>query len=394
VSRLLLCLVLGCGTQPDPICEDFNREMKACFGDQFEPIACDQISRADLVNLTEAAEDLSCEENGWALPIDGDLLSASCRLTGVGCVGAVNELPVFSPANHPVVLVNGIDVSPFFQYSDRIVRTMRELGGHDVHLALDTPYETPQRRAQDLWARIRELKRETGAEKVNLICHSLGGLDCRYLVSPNGLHWEVDASHEEIAGSVASITTVSTAHRGTPIADAALGYLAEGDALDAAQRLATSFGDAFTPDDIEEDVRLRASLQALTTIEAAAFNAQIVDAPGIYYQSWAGFSAPYGVPLLGHDEALEQLCPDFDSFRGNHDHMATPLIPSAEMIDGPSDGLAPVASTSWGELRGCIPADHMEQLGQYRIPDVNVRTGFDIARFYASIAADLGRRGF
>jgi hypothetical protein len=329
----------------DPVCEDFNVEMKACFGDQFEPIECDQISRTDLENLTKAARDLDCRENGWALPIDGDYLSASCRLTGVGCVGAVNELPAFAPTQHPILLVNGIDVSLLFQWSDRIQRTMRDLGGHDVHLALDAPYETPQRRAHDLWAKIRDVR-------------------------------------------------ISTAHRGTPIADAALGYLAEGDALDAAERLATTFGDAFTPDQIEQDVRLRAAIQALSTPAAAAFNAEIIDSPDVHYQSWAGFSAPYGVPPLGHDEALAELCPDFGAFRGNHDHMATPLIPSAEMIDGPSDGLAPVSSAPWGEMRGCIPADHMEQLGQYRIPEVNVRTGFDIARFYAAVAADLSGRGY
>jgi hypothetical protein len=36
----------------------------------------------------------------------------------------------------------------------------------------------------------------------------------------------------------------------------------------------------------------------------------------------------------------------------------------------------------------------MEQLGQHDLPDVNVRTGFDVARFYADLAADLAGRGF
>ena len=30
---------------------------------------------------------------------------------------------------------------------------------------------------------IMEICRETGAEKVNIIAHSKGGLDCRYLIS-------------------------------------------------------------------------------------------------------------------------------------------------------------------------------------------------------------------
>ena len=47
----------------------------------------------------------------------------------------------------------------------------------------------------------------------------------------------------------------------------------------------------------------------------------------------------------------------------------------------------------WGNFRGCIPVDHAEQLGQRDLPDANVRNGFDIAYFYADVAADLARRG-
>ncbi len=81
--------------------------------------------------------------------------------------------------------------------------------------------------------------------------------------------------------------------------------------------------------------------------------------------------------------------------------MALPLVPFADVIGKedptkamPNDGLAGVASTRWGTFRGCVPADHMEQLGQRSIPDVNVRTGFDVARFYANVAGDLRARGF
>lgn len=405
-ALLFIPLLFGCGLlDEDTVCADFNAEMKACLGDQFSPVECDQISRTDLVNLTDLARDLDCEENGWALPIDGDYLSSSCRLTGVGCVAAVNPPPVFSPAAYPILLVNGIDVSPLFGYDERILYVMREFGGHDVHLAVDTPYETPQRRARDLWRHVQRIREETGSPKVNLICHSLGGLDCRYLVSPNGLHWEVPAAHEEIAGAVASITTVSTAHHGTHVADVALGFTPDGDDFEAAERLATSLGDAFTAEDIQEDVQLRAAIQALTTSSMRAFNETIVDADGIYYQSYAGFSAPYGVPAPGQDELLRELCETEEVglhyFLGHHDHMATTLIPSSEIVadDGsgrslPNDGLAPVGSARWGRFRGCIPADHMEQLGQYRLPAVNVRTGFDVARFYAEIASELAERGY
>ena len=87
-----------------------------------------------------------------------------------------------------------------------------------------------------------------------------------------------------------------------------------------------------------------------------------------------------------------------------HDWMALPLIPLTDVVgrhsseDGdvlvPNDGLAAVDSARWGNFRGCVPADHMEQLGQKNLPDVNVQNGFDVARFYANVAGDLAARGF
>ncbi|MCA8981014.1 MAG: hypothetical protein KDC14_13385 [Planctomycetes bacterium] len=320
---------------------------------------------------------------------------------------ASNPRPEHLPTRYPVVLVNGFDVSPLFRYAPRITDMMESIGGHQVFLAIDTPYAPPQRRARDLWERVRSIRSQTGAEKVNLVCHSLGGLDCRFLVSPAGLHWEVDAAHTEIVESVASITTIGTAHRGTRVADAALGAIPEAEAEEALNRLADSIGEGFAGEPLD-GVDLRASLAAISTSEALAFNAQILDAEGVYYQSWAGFSAPAGRVEAGYLETLHEWCRADDGsdglehFFGVHDYLALPLIPSADLagtVDGqeafvPNDGLVPVSATHWGVFRGCIPADHMEQLGQRNIPDVNVRTGFDVARFYTNLAGDLSRRGF
>lgn len=407
---LALCACLAaCESDRAARCADFNEAMSDCFGDDFTPTDCRNVSDADLANITASLGPATCTAVREATPIDGDLESARCQALGEGCVDPVTPAPVWRPTSYPIILVNGIDVSPLFSYSDRIVSMMRGVGGHDVYLAIDTPYETPQVRAKDLWARVQQVRAQTGAAKVNLICHSLGGLDCRYLVSPGGLHWDVDASFEQIAGSVASITTVSTAHRGTRVADMALGLLPDGDADRAVESLATFLGDTFTEQALAGDVHLRASLQALTTSEALAFNAAVPDAPGIFYQSWGGYSRPWGLAPPGHDTLLATLCRADDGssglpgFSGAHDYMATTLIPSTDIVGQdpgapdvtiPNDGLATVASARWGTFRGCIPADHMEQLGQRNIPDANVRTGFDVARFYTNLAADLAERGF
>ena len=53
-----------------------------------------------------------------------------------------------------------------------------------------------------------QVLQETGAEKVNIIAHSKGGLDSRYCISMLGM-----------APYVASLTTVNTPHRGCEFAD-------------------------------------------------------------------------------------------------------------------------------------------------------------------------------
>jgi len=58
------------------------------------------------------------------------------------------------------------------------------------------------------------LGRNTKSEKVHIIAHSAGGLDARKLVSKGGLGE---------SGRVATITTVSTPHEGTRLAEIALG---------------------------------------------------------------------------------------------------------------------------------------------------------------------------
>lgn len=410
---LVLVLLTGCApftVDADVRCAEVNTKMHECLGEGFPDLTCTGMSDADLDAIDELIEDSECSYWRDAIPQDGDLQASYCRLYDDGCAAARNPRPSRTPTQYPVVFVNGIDVSFAFRYSERIFRVVRELGGHDAHFAIVPPYEATARRSRVLWTKVQQIREETGAPKVNLICHSLGGLDCRYLVSPGGLHWEVEASHAEIAGSVASVTTVATAHRGTRVADAALGYLPGTDATEALASMATFVGDWFSDANLEEDADLRASLAALSESQALAFNVDVPNADGIYYQSWSGFSRPFGEASAAHDELLFTECVNDDgvlnvgSYTDQHDYLAMTLLPSYEIVGRaddddpdaliPNDGLCTVRSAKWGRFRGCVPVDHMEQLGQLNLPDANVKNGFDIAWFYANVAGELAGMGF
>ncbi len=401
--------LVSCGQESlkEDRCRQMKSDLAVCLGNAAERLDCRVVSDSDIARLGDASQGVSCALLAGALPIDGDPASATCRILGVGCIAAVTPAPVFAPAKYPVVLVNGIDTSPLFRYSGRIVRMMTEVGGHKVYLATLTPYEAPRLRAPELWKRIEEVLAATGADKVNLICHSLGGLDCRYLVSPGGLAQDMAPGSPAMASKVASITTVGTAHHGTRIADVLLGLAPDGDRGKVVNDFASLVGDWFSDEPLQHDVHVRDAFRALSVAELPAFNAEIVDAAGVYYQSYAGFSRPFGAATPEHDAALEELCTTSAGERGTpgftrHDYMALTLIPLSDAVGKtgdsreitPNDGLTAVSSAKWGNFRGCIPADHMEQLGERNIPDVNVETGFDIARFYTNVAGDLRARGF
>jgi len=63
-------------------------------------------------------------------------------------------------------------------------------------------------RADELRARVNEVLQATGAQKVHIIAHSMGGLDARHMIIDKGM-----------TDKVASLTTIGTPHRGTVLAD-------------------------------------------------------------------------------------------------------------------------------------------------------------------------------
>jgi triacylglycerol lipase len=371
-------------------CAEVNRKLAQCTGTKAAQLDCAQASDNDIERIGTSLDISTCTLLGDTFPLDGDPKSAACRVLGVGCVRASNAPPASAPVRFPLVLVNGIDSSPLFRYSDRITDGLAH-AGHSARLATLTPYAPTRVRAAELWRVVEDLRASAGVEKVNLICHSYGGFDCRYLASPAGLAADLRLD-DATARAIASVTTVATAHRGTRIADVLLGLTPDGDRAALVDRFTALASDAFTGNTLDEDTDVRSALMALSLAQAPAFNAEIVDAPGVYYQSWAGYSRPFGT--LSPEEAakIRDVCATNDAPR--HDYMALPLVPFANRSETPNDGLCPVSSAKWGNFRGCIPADHMEQLGQKNLPDANVETGFDIAAFYVSIAADLAQRGF
>jgi triacylglycerol lipase len=180
-------------------------------------------------------------------------------------------------------------------------------------------------------------------EPVNIIAHSMGGLDARYLITHLGL-----------ADRVRSLTTVSTPHRGTYVADWFSAHFHTRIPLLLGMQAMGINVDGF------RDCQLAA---------CKAFNAITPDMPGVSYFSYGGEATPARLsPVLRRSWII--------------------LTP----VEGPNDGLVSLASARWGEYLGTIHADHFAQT-----PDaVMLRPGedFDSLGFFTRLVEDLARRGF
>jgi triacylglycerol lipase len=238
----------------------------------------------------------------------------------------------------PVVLVHGLFgfdrigvPGARFDYFRGIAKHLESLGCQAHAVRLPAAGSVPER-ARELVAAIEALPHA----RIDLIAHSLGGLDARYALSHLGL-----------ARRVRSLVTVGTPHRGTPLADLAL----KGP-LDWARRIVRALG---VPLD---------ALEWLGTEAQAAFNASVVDVPGVRYACVVGgVRRRRDIPLA--------------------------LVPAhayLRRVAGPNDGLVPIASQFWGETLAEIEADHFAQIG-WRVA---VRGQFDAPGLYAYIVARLG----
>lgn len=109
---------------------------------------------------------------------------------------------------YPIVLVHGLAMrDTFFMKSWGKIDRLLRIQGYTVYKSRVDAFGSVKTNAAQLKEEISALLAETGAEKVNIIAHSKGGLDAKYMIRELGM-----------AEKTASLTTLCTPHRGSPIA--------------------------------------------------------------------------------------------------------------------------------------------------------------------------------
>jgi triacylglycerol lipase len=296
-----------------------------------------------------------------------------------------------APAQLPIVLVHGFNASPTHGgFGPEVVRALCA-DGHAVFAPALPPFASVETRAEVLASAIDDalagapdacgvVPAELPAA-VNIIAHSMGGLDARFTIASLGY-----------GERVASLTTLSTPHRGSAVADMALGLTSRLDPQ-ALVNLGTLLARSVeSPTTLEPDIR--AAFTSLAEANADAFNRDNPDDPRVHYESWAGLSNVAGIPNPQDLPACEHRLTQFRSTTARH-HMHIALktiafVVAHETALRPNDGLVQVASAKWGTFRGCVPADHIDEVGAF----ATSWSPFDHVRFLRQRAFELAAAGY
>jgi triacylglycerol lipase len=273
----------------------------------------------------------------------------------VSCDPALAEI---CKTKYPIVLVHGVFFrdSRLFNYWGRVPHTLK-MHGAEIYYGQHQSALSVKESARELAMRIKLIAERSGCEKVNIIAHSKGGLDCRYAISEFGL-----------APYVASLTTVNTPHRGCLFAENLLYAIPE----DVKNKVANAYnvtlralGDE-TPDFL-------AAVNDLTADSCRKLSEKLTFPEGIYAQSIGS--------VMSH--------PKKGQFPLNLSYRYV------KNFDGENDGLVGEGSFEWGEKYTLLRTEGKRGISHGDMIDLsreNIKD-FDVRAFYTELVKDLRERG-
>jgi triacylglycerol lipase len=215
---------------------------------------------------------------------------------------------------YPIVLAHGLlgfdelrlagGLLPGIHYWRGITESLRA-NGIEVITTSVPPSGSIEERAAKLG---QDIAAKANGKSVNIIAHSMGGLDARYMVS------RLQPDNVEVL----SLTTVASPHRGSSFADFCFEEIGEARVPKLYKAVeGVGFGTG-------------AFMQLTRKYMQEEFNPKTPDAPGVKYFSYGAMMKP----------SLWSV------FRISHKII--------ERLEGPNDGLVSVESSKWGTYKGTL----------------------------------------
>lgn len=265
---------------------------------------------------------------------------------------------------YPIMLIHGTGFRDYkyINYWGRIPKTL-ENNGSSVFYGLQDSWGAVEKNALRIKENINKVLEENDCSKINLIAHSKGGLDARYLISTLSM-----------ADKIASLTTIATPHHGSKTMDIFYRFPVP------IYRFAAIFANLWFRilGDMHPD--FFNSSRGFSTNEMEKFNEQNPDSEGVFYQS-------YGAVMHNTMSDIFMALPHF-------------II---KCIEGENDGLVTVTSARWTNFRGILKGASTRGISHCDVIDLRrkrltkkEKTGFisDITLKYIEIVTGLKDMGF
>jgi triacylglycerol lipase len=217
------------------------------------------------------------------------LVSASVQSASAFCLFNCT----YAQTKYPIVLAHGMagfdSLFGVYDYFYGIPSDLANIGGK-VYVTNVSAFNSSTQRGEQLLSQVKTIIATSGKAKVNLIGHSHGGFDVRYVASVR-------------PDLVASVTSVGTPHKGAELATYLRSHISGGGFVEGVLSFfANSLGtvlNLLTGHSNSQDAI--AGLDSLTATGAAAFNASYpkgvpttacgsgaASVGGVYYYSWGG----------------------------------------------------------------------------------------------------------
>lgn len=290
----------------------------------------------------------------------------------------------YQTPRHPVMLCHGLcgfdslnilSLAPPFSYWHGIKEALAA-NNIEVYTAAVAPTASIQVRAKYLLDAIVEKvpANETAADgrpviNINLIGHSMGGLDARYVISRLIPERAKTLGTSDSAIKVSSLTTIATPHRGSYIADLLVASPLGPDKFPALYRVLPTMG--------FDDNSAEGFKQLTRAFMREKFNPTVLDDPAVAYFSYGAKARPHFFGVFR--QAWERLYQQ----------------------EGDNDGMVSVESAKWGEYIGTINnVDHLDLINFTNIVQYNwkrllgIPNPFNAIALYLHVTDMLAKKGF
>lgn len=259
---------------------------------------------------------------------------------------------------YPIIMLHGIgfrDVK-YVNYWGRIPKELIKYGAN-IYYGHQEAWGTVENNAREVQEKIYEIMKENNCSKVNIIAHSKGGLDARFLIT--GLN---------MGEHIASLTTISTPHRGSEVMKL-LVKLPNG-----VYKFITNLIDKTYKKLGDKNPNAYISSRQLLPSYCEDFNKRIHDDNRVFYQSYTS--------VMKNIFSDSLLCVPYGIMK--------------IMGSGDNDGLVSIESAKWGNFKGTFRNRYRRGISHGDIIDLKREDYklYDPMESFVSIVSNLKENGF